>query len=411
MSSEIFFVTNSTPEIQYLHSLRDLLVGARAVDLAVSYVKLGGWKLVHKELLGAGIEASATRVIATSQLGITQPHAVEAIQKSGVVIRNYVGRRVFHAKVIVSYDDTGEPLGAIVGSANLSESALNRAIECGIRTTDQRVLQELRAWFESLIVDNRQTREFSRADLEFLERTWKTCSALRLRQSLQAPIAAGRGGLVKADPESLEDLFVTVTLPIATLNIDHARNNIRNLRHLFEVLHAFPRLSGNPGVATKQRSDLRLLGLLTRDNALTSLGREAKRCRSKAAVAGVWCNWAARTPDAELDAINPRIRAFKGAADRFWTLGEDVRRFFFDNRTQRSQRPTLQAIELFCNASQIVSGLEVDDFRRLARVIAAPDLPTALRSATRDYFENKGERTWRFDDRQIMLEAWKGVGR
>lgn len=401
MSSQIFFVTNSTTGTQYLHSLRELLAGAHAVDLAVSYVKLGGWNLVHKELTTAGIKASATRVIATSQLGVTQPQAVEAIRTAGALIRNYVGPRVFHAKVIVAYDGSHAPLGAIVGSANLSESALKLGVECGIRTTDRQVLGELQTWFDSLIADNRQTCEFSDDDLQFLERAWKAASALRLRQSLQAPISAGRKGRVKADPESLEDLFVTVTLPIATLNIDHAGNNIRNLHHLREVIQQFPQLTD------KQRSEFHLLGLLDRKNKLTPLGREARQCRSEADLASLWCRWAKRTSDAELSAINPRIRAFKRAADRFWTLREDVRRFFFDNLSQSSQRPTLQSIELFCNASQVVADLEIDDFRQLARVIDGPGLPSALRRATSDYFENKGKRSWRDDDRRIMLDTWK----
>jgi HKD family nuclease len=408
VSSQIFFVTNSTG-VQYLHSFRELLVGARSVDIAVSYVKLGGWQLVQKEFARAGIGASAIRVIATSQLGITQPQAVDAIRKSGAMIRNYFGRRVFHAKVIVAYDDSGAAMGAIVGSANLSESALNRAVECGIRTTDRSVLEELRAWFDSLIADDRQTREFSDADLQFLKETWKTSSALRLRQSLRAPITVARSGLLKADPEALEDLFVSVTLPIATLNVDHAGNNIRNLRHLLEVLHAFPRSSGNLRVETKQRSDLRLLGLLAHGKALTALGKDARRCKSETELARLWCNWASRASDADLDAINPRISAFKRAADRFWMLQDAVRRFFFDNRMQTAQRRTLQAIELFCNASDVVSGLEIDDFRRLARAIESPDLPNALRTAARDYFNNKGGRTWRDDDRRIMLEAWRAV--
>jgi len=412
VSGENFFVTNSASGDRYLHSLRKLLSGAHAADFAVSYVKLGGWNLVQTELKRAGISTATTRVLATSQLGVTQPQAVEAIRDSGVLIRNYVGGKVFHAKAIIAYDGTGKPVGAIVGSANLSESALNRAVECGIRTTDPSVLDDLRTWFESLISDKRQTREFSDVDLEFLEQTWRTSSALRLRQAFETPIAAVRSGVIEVDPESLEDLFVTVAIPIATLNIDHAGNNIRNLHHLREVLREFPRLSANPRLAAKQRSDLRLLGLLARDNNLTALGREAKnRFRSEARLASLWCKWVARTPDAALDAINPRIRAFKRAADRFWTLREEVQRFFFDNLTKPSERLTLQCIELVCSGSAVVSALEIEDLRRLATVIHGPELPTPLRHAVDDYFENKGRRSWRDDDRRIVLEAWKEIAR
>lgn len=64
------------------------------------------------------------RLVCTDQLGITQPAAVERALQSGVQIRNYSGGAVYHPKVYLAHDRNLRPTRFLLGSANLSTSAL-----------------------------------------------------------------------------------------------------------------------------------------------------------------------------------------------------------------------------------------------------------------------------------------------
>jgi HKD family nuclease len=153
MSSE--FVTNDrTQTATFLKALGKLLRSAAYADIAVSYVKTVGWDHLRRLLATSGIPNGNIRLMVTDQFGITQPQALKDAYESGVSVRNYVGDRVYHPKVYLASDSNQRPVGAIVGSANLSDSALTEGVEAGILLYDKAILKKLKSWFERLYNDS-----------------------------------------------------------------------------------------------------------------------------------------------------------------------------------------------------------------------------------------------------------------
>jgi hypothetical protein len=75
-----------------------------------------------------------------------------------------------------------------------------------------------------------------------------------------------------------------------------------------------------------------------------------------------------------------------------------------------AERPTLQIIELLCNASDVVQELSLEDIEALAPLLAQPQrLPQFVCNAVLDYQDNKGTRGWDFPDRKIVPLAWKAA--
>lgn len=181
---------------------------------------------------------------------------------------------------------------------------------------------------------------------------------------------------------------------------------ISTIRSTSEPLWASTFLPHPPN-AGKQRSELRLLGLID-DHELTELGRRAAAARSEEEVARVWCDWIRQTGDAALEQLNERLPAFKRAVRQFWRLQPEVRDFFLANVQNRAEKHTLQTIELLCNASDIVQELPLENFRALTPLIAQVErLPEYVREAVAEYHENKGTRGWELPDRRIMPLAWR----
>lgn len=225
-----------------------------------------------------------------------------------------------------------------------------------------------------------------------------------MRRSRRRVSVNGRKATAQGTPEDvdvLEDLCGTIKPPITILSIDQAGNNIRNLNRLLSVLHDFPRISG------KARSDLHLLGLVDAGE-ITEIGERARRCRTTTALARTWCHWLKTQTRRELADINPALANFKRCANIFWTLRAEVITFFFANLNNRRERATLNAIELLCNGDKAVRELTIEDFRSFAPFLLDPKaLPAPLRRAIRSYHTNKGNRSWRGNERRILLEAYR----
>ena len=83
------------------------------------------------------------------------------------------------------------------------------------------------------------------------------------------------------------------------------------------------------------------------------------------------CNehWLQRTPNPELEAINSKLLIAKGIFPQFWRLKQDVRNYFINNAQNPEERPTLQTIELLCNARALVQELSLDRIRTLANLL------------------------------------------
>jgi hypothetical protein len=242
-------------------------------------------------------------------------------------------------------------------------------------------------------------------------RQWKAAWRFASRR-IKMPAVSAATPLAAEDLDTVEDVFATVQLPIGLLNMDYAANNIRNVGRVQTVLADWENVVRDTRPAhSKQRSELKLLGFATGSN-LTPLGRAAAVAGSVEGIARLWCAWLQQTANMELARINPRLLVAKRVFTQFWKMKEEVQNHFLRHavRPSETERPTLQTIELLCNASEVVQELSLEDIAALSPLLRQPQrLPEFVRNAVLDYQDNKGTRGWDFPDRRILPSAWKEV--
>ena len=393
------FLHNGSPlGFQFKPDIIAAIRNARSIDIAVSYLQMSGWFMLQRDL--RKIPSAQVRIVTTDQMNITQPAVLREALQLGIQIKCYCGSRVFHPKVYVFHGTTKSKNLAILGSANMSASGLENGIEAGVRTSDPVLFKRLTRWFDNLFRDP-SAQNIDERFLENYEKRWKLAAQTRVQLRRIATVRPkSRDTPTPEDADTLDDVFSTISLPVGTLGFDHAGNNIRNLARLLDVLARYPNIS------YKEKSELHLLGFM-RDGNLTSLGANAKRCRTAHALAKVWCSWVKNTPDVALDALNRHLTSFKRAANRFWRLKTDVRTYFLREIRNADERETLQAIELCCNGSMVVDSLTVNDFKTMAPLmLSGGGLSQFIKEAVADYLGNKGARSWTSDDRRTVLNAW-----
>lgn len=398
MSSD--FLNNSDATI--LRGISRLAKTAAAIDIAVSYLQVSGWKSLEP-LIGE-LPSGKVRVLFTDQFALTHPNALDLAIKGEAAVRRYVGSEVYHPKVYIARSKIGRVQGAVVGSANLSSSALLSGVEGAVLLERGTILEAIGEWFDSLWDGAEEV------GIEFVQQyrpSWRKAARARIRlrryrrRSDRSTRAAAKD--TPEDIDVLEDLCGTIRLPITILSIDQAGNNIRNLKRLLSVLHAFPNISG------KARSELHLLGLFE-GGKLTEIGRRARQRHTTRSLARTWCGWLKGQTQKDLAVINPKIARFKRCAHLFWKLRPEVVAFFFDHLEDRAARNVVKAIELLCNSDDAVRELKLDDFKALSTLLAEPTgLPVPLRDSIESYHENKGSRSWRGNDRRILLEAFRSA--
>jgi HKD family nuclease len=380
-------------------ALRELVEGAETLSVAVSYLQVGGWELFHKHT--QGLSRTKMRVVCTDQLGITQPAAVKRALDKNVQIRNFNGNFIYHPKVFLAHNAKGRPIRFLLGSANLSTSAFTDSVEVGVLGHEVGSLGVLSRWFDNLF--QRRSVDFTPELLAEMQLKWRLGAAQRARNRLRIRRDLAEGiPPVPEDVDTLEDILATIRLPIGLLNMDYGGNNVRNIDRLRKVL-------ANPSEADgKEQSELKLLGFMLHGQ-LTALGHAAAAARTNAEVARLWCRWLKRTPEAELEEFNERLLDAKRVLAQFWELKEEVRDYFLANTQSAKDRPILQTIELLCNASEVVQKLSVDDMRTLSPLLNSNEVPEYIRKDVRDYFDNKGRRSWKTDDRRDIPLAWNQV--
>lgn len=387
-------------------ALSTLIEGADTLSIAVSYLQIGGWDLLRRSARRVNFERM--RMVCTDQFGITQPEAVARALRRGVQIRNFTGNVVYHPKVYLAYDGHGRPIRFLVSSANLSSAAFSTSVEAGVFGDDQAGLRTLGAWFNDLFQN--RSAQFTPQRLHDMEEHWRASATrravtrLQVRRGLVIPPRVAPPPMEAEDLDTLEDVFATVQVPIGVLNMDYAGNNIRNVRHVREILANW---STGRAVTGKQRSELKLLGFAEGPN-LTPLGRAATAAGSEEEVARLWCAWIQRTDDAVLRQINTRLLVAKRVFPQFWRLHREVRDYFLDQAQEPTDRRTVQAVELLCNGSDVVQGFSLDDIRTLSLLLEQPRrMPAFIRAAIADYRDNKGMRGWNLPDRRIVPLAWR----
>jgi hypothetical protein len=303
----------------------------------------------------------------------------------------------------------------LLGSANLSSSAFSDSVEAGIISEDRAGLGRLKLWFDNLF--RTHSSEFTPESLRRMEIKWRAAAVaraharLRGRGAMVVPVTAEDEPLAAEDLDTLEDVFATFQLPIGLLDMDYARNNIRNVERVRTVLSEWADVAIGKDARAKQRSELKLLGFAKGSN-LTPLGEAAAVSASAEEIARLWCAWVQNTSEEELASVNIKLLVAKRVFTQFWKLQEDVRSYFlvYAENPSEETRPILQIIELLCNASDVVQEFSLEDIKTLAPLLEQQErLPAFVRDAVLEYKENKGTRSWNSPDRKIVPLAWKAT--
>lgn len=398
------FLNNETP-LTVLSGIRNVVHANGSIDVAVSYMQVSGWYALADSV--TGVEPPRVRILVTDQFELTHPEALQLALKAGVQLRRFSGSRIYHPKVYLARDQNEHATGAVVGSANLSDSGVRDGIEGAVIVTDSQMLTNIGEWFDRLWTATENVVVVDQQFIRAYRSRWRAAARARVKMRRMRRKKLPGGGISPAghpeDIEVLVDVCETIRVPIAILSMDQAANNIRNLSRLLIVLHNYP------SIHKKALSELRLLGLVDGDQ-LTSVGVQCKRCKTTQSLARTWCRWVKTASEDSLLEINRNLATFRRAASAFWKLRLEVREFFFTHLEERDERSVLMAIELLCSASDAVRELRIEDLRALAPILANPwNLPKHLRNAIEEYHQNKGARSWRGDDRRTLLEAWSDV--
>lgn len=378
-------------------ALSNLINNADHVSIAVSYVQLSGWSLL-KSMLETS-KAKSVRILCTDQMGITDPAAVREALKAGAIVRNYKSDgRTFHPKVYLSSTADGNHR-FMSGSSNLSAAALRRSVEVNtIHEDDGEVL----SWFEEM---------FEHRSIAFTEDVLSDMETA-FRSRIHGHLTAGRknknrGKKIETvvDTEALFDsLFGDVDHDIGLLNFDHVGNTVRNLHQAKKLLEDSSNWAGKNG------SELNRLGLMT-DGNINQLGILFRDAKSLADAAEVWVRWLYQASDDELSTVNPfgRLLWARHALRNFWSFSSEISDYFLDHAVNPSLevKRELQIIELLSNSRSSGANLALDDVKTLALLLNAKS--TDVDGKVKEYFENKGARSWKSEDRAFIIQAWKKV--
>lgn len=255
-----------------LKLIRKNIAGFDQLAIAVSYIQLSGWELLKPLIVS---NAGKVRLICTDQFGITDPSAVRAIQNAGAKVHVYTGPGVYHPKIYVaSY--TAKSDRWVLGSANISRSALEFGVEANIAADDEG--GAALAWFDSLFTT--QSEPFNEARLQALELAFAARIKANLASVRARPLVSMTVGRDVAAAETIEAAFSALPEIVVPLNADKAGNNVRTLRRIKEVLDNSKQLEG------KALSEFKLIGL-ARDGGYTKVGRDA-RGSTLEGIASAW---------------------------------------------------------------------------------------------------------------------------
>lgn len=129
------------------------------IDLAVSFIKMSGLRLLIDALEDALARGAHLRILTTDYLGLTEAEALTRLRDLMDDYPNTVSVRVFrdpevsfHPKAYLFYSADGRAEAAFVGSSNLSKSALGGGIEWNLLVGS---IDELKARFAVLWDDGR----------------------------------------------------------------------------------------------------------------------------------------------------------------------------------------------------------------------------------------------------------------
>jgi len=138
-------------------ALHELIVSelptASKVDLVCAFIKWHGLRLLLDALTEAIERGARVRVLTTTYMGVTETHALEALEARGAQVRVCYETQAtrLHAKAWL-IEREHEATTAYVGSSNLSHSALTDGMEWNVRLNERatpRVITRLRRVFDA----------------------------------------------------------------------------------------------------------------------------------------------------------------------------------------------------------------------------------------------------------------------
>jgi len=193
-----------TNPLSLQRALRQLLRKADAADIAVAFVG-ADWRLMLGEFEGA------LRLVCWLDNTATDPRSVEQILR---VPHGVKQRTAMHAKVYLAHRG-GQPVGAIVGSANLSRTALaltggSGQVEVGVLVEDSHQLAELSTWFDAQWAG---ARPITQTDLDAAKEARKRRRRQDRRnkkRTRRKTNDAGPPALNPNDPQRLKDAIAAV---------------------------------------------------------------------------------------------------------------------------------------------------------------------------------------------------------
>ena len=159
---------------------------ARQVDVAVSFVMESGIRLLRPHLQDLLDRRGRLRFVTGDYLDVTDPDALRRwldLEGDASLFIFEAGRTAFHPKSWIFHLENGSGI-ALVGSSNLSETALRTGVEWNYRTytTDQPGgWADVLGGFEQLI---------QRADVKPLTHAWIDAYEMRRARQPQAPFKA-----------------------------------------------------------------------------------------------------------------------------------------------------------------------------------------------------------------------------
>jgi superfamily II DNA or RNA helicase/HKD family nuclease len=152
--SEQALFTNAKGEPRIDREMENELATSDGVDVLVSFIKISGLRLLEKQLIKLRDRGVPVRVITTTYMGATEKKAIDRLV-------NELGARVridlkpdsnrLHAKAWLFHRKTGYST-AIIGSSNLSQSALTYGTEWNVRLSEVKgpeLLEKFKVSFET----------------------------------------------------------------------------------------------------------------------------------------------------------------------------------------------------------------------------------------------------------------------
>ena len=371
-----------------IKALKQLFQESYDLSLAVSYIQLSGWREIKSAL--DDFDYSSIRIICTDQMGITDPDALIEIMQDGVQLKRFKGNKIFHPKVYISCAENGE-YTVLCGSSNISASALNHSVECNVLFEDKN--KELIAWFDDLFKNGAE--EFTDEHIDILRVQHKKRQTRRISETRKL----SRSAIDNIDIE--DNIFQQVSHNLGLLNFDHTGNTIRTLHRAKEVLQ-----SGE--IEGKNKSELGGLGLVTNDR-INDLGIMFRDADSLKESAEIWIEWLYHSTEKELIEINSfgRLNWAKQAHENFSRMHIDIKNFFLENciKPSRTNKKLLQTIEICSNITGISRYLNMDDAVELSEHLEDINVDDKIT----EYLLNKGTRSWKFEDRKLLIKAWEKV--